>query len=421
MSDEEQHPPAQDEHNEEQVPKTEDANAPINIKVVSAAGEEIFFKIKRSTKLSKLQAAYASKVGKEVGTIRFLFDGSRINEDDTPASLDMEENDTIDVMVELDTKAYVGIDRQDWNSRAEQDMSDVVELKKLAKALQTGTPEILKKDAVVTESALRQSKAGLAVGKLRSHPSKDVADLAKELVKKWKTDVQKQSGPAKVGSSSSTANPIPSRKASVADSIASPTTPIGSSFNKGQGRSAKTDGVIIKVTGDKTRDKCIELIYDSLSFDSGAPNDLILEQATSIEAVVLSDHNHDTGKDYKGKIRSLYLNLKDKNNPSLRNDIVSGDLAVSKFCRMTSQEMASEERKAADKAIQEENFHKSLGAEEQQAETTAFQCGKCKKWETRYRQAQTRSADEPMTTFVTYVSLVTHQRCIRIYYSPPAA
>ena len=59
--------------------------------------------------------------------------------------------------------------------------------------------------------------------------------------------------------------------------------------------------------------------------------------------------------------------------------------------------MASEERKAADKAIQEENLHKSLGAEEQQAETDAFQCGKCKQRKTRYRQAQTRSADEPMT------------------------
>ncbi|KIK68460.1 hypothetical protein GYMLUDRAFT_35882 [Collybiopsis luxurians FD-317 M1] len=80
--------------------KTEDAHAPINVKVVSATGEEVFFKIKRSTKLSKLQGAYANKVGKDVNSIRFLYDGSRISEADTPASLDMEDNDTIDVMVE---------------------------------------------------------------------------------------------------------------------------------------------------------------------------------------------------------------------------------------------------------------------------------------------------------------------------------
>ncbi|KAG8934706.1 hypothetical protein FRC03_003411 [Tulasnella sp. 419] len=81
-------------------PKTEDPTAPINVKVVSSNGEEVFFKIKRNTKLMKLQGAYANKVGKDVNSIRFLYDGNRIAENDTPASLDMEEGDTIDVMVE---------------------------------------------------------------------------------------------------------------------------------------------------------------------------------------------------------------------------------------------------------------------------------------------------------------------------------
>jgi len=80
--------------------KPEGENATINVKVVSSTGDEVFFKIKRSTKLSKLQAAYANKVGKDVGSIRFLYDGTRIADDDTPTSLDMDDNDTIDVMVE---------------------------------------------------------------------------------------------------------------------------------------------------------------------------------------------------------------------------------------------------------------------------------------------------------------------------------
>jgi len=95
MSDGEQQVPTQ-----EFEAKTEDANAPINIKVTTQTGEEVFFKIKRNTKLSKLQGAYATKVGKDVSSIRFLYDGQRVNENDTPASLDMEDNDTIDVMVE---------------------------------------------------------------------------------------------------------------------------------------------------------------------------------------------------------------------------------------------------------------------------------------------------------------------------------
>ena len=79
------------------------------------------------------------------------------------------------------------------------------------------------------------------------------------------------------------------------------------------------------------------------------------------------------------------------------------------------QDMASEERKAADAKIEEDNLFMSLGAADQQAETDAFQCGRCKQVgrlvasfvlvltalshqrKCRYRQAQTRSADEPMT------------------------
>lgn len=38
---------------------------------------------------------------------RFLYDGQRIQDDDTPNSLDMEDNDTIDVMVER-TFAFIG-------------------------------------------------------------------------------------------------------------------------------------------------------------------------------------------------------------------------------------------------------------------------------------------------------------------------
>ncbi|KAI0795869.1 ubiquitin-like protein [Abortiporus biennis] len=91
---------AEQQASQDVEPKAEDANAPINIKVVTQTGEEVFFKIKRNTKLSKLQGAYANKVGKDVGSIRFLYDGNRVNDTDTPASLDMEDNDTIDVMVE---------------------------------------------------------------------------------------------------------------------------------------------------------------------------------------------------------------------------------------------------------------------------------------------------------------------------------
>lgn len=103
----------------------------------------------------------------------------------------------------------------------------------------------------------------------------------------------------------------------------------------------------------------------------------ILLRAKAIESTVLSEFGTVNGQ-YKSKIRSLYVNLKDKNNPGLRESVVSGDLPVARFCKMTSQEMASEERKAADNKIRAENLFKTLGAEEVQAETDAFQCSRCK-------------------------------------------
>merc|ERR1719458_2041309 len=42
-------------------------------------------------------ATYCERAGLALQTIRFSFDGTRINESDTPKSLDMEDGDTIEV------------------------------------------------------------------------------------------------------------------------------------------------------------------------------------------------------------------------------------------------------------------------------------------------------------------------------------
>ena len=40
------------------------------VQVVTSQGDEVFFKIKRNTKLTKLRSAYANKVGKDLNSIR---------------------------------------------------------------------------------------------------------------------------------------------------------------------------------------------------------------------------------------------------------------------------------------------------------------------------------------------------------------
>uniref|UniRef100_A0A4W5KNK8 Small ubiquitin-related modifier n=1 Tax=Hucho hucho TaxID=62062 RepID=A0A4W5KNK8_9TELE len=76
--------------------KTEN-NDHINLKVAGQDGSVVQFKIKRHTPLSKLMKAYCERQGLTIRQIRFRFDGQPINETDTPAQLEMEDEDTIDV------------------------------------------------------------------------------------------------------------------------------------------------------------------------------------------------------------------------------------------------------------------------------------------------------------------------------------
>jgi small ubiquitin-related modifier len=72
----------------------------INLRVVGQDQNEVYFKIKRQTPLKKLMDAYCERQGKDPRHIRFMFDGERINENDTPEKLEMEDNDTIDVFIQ---------------------------------------------------------------------------------------------------------------------------------------------------------------------------------------------------------------------------------------------------------------------------------------------------------------------------------
>ncbi|PLN83844.1 hypothetical protein BDW42DRAFT_164272 [Aspergillus taichungensis] len=63
-----------------------EAPAPVehlNIKVTDN-NNEVFFKIKRSTQLKKLMDAFCDRQGKQMSTVRFLFDGTRVRPEDTP-------------------------------------------------------------------------------------------------------------------------------------------------------------------------------------------------------------------------------------------------------------------------------------------------------------------------------------------------
>ena len=72
----------------------------INLKVKAQDGTEIYFKIKKTTALKKLMEAYCNRQGLSMNQCRFIFDGDRVREDQTPEQLEMDNGDEIDAMVE---------------------------------------------------------------------------------------------------------------------------------------------------------------------------------------------------------------------------------------------------------------------------------------------------------------------------------
>jgi len=71
----------------------------LSLKVKSQDGNEVYFKVKKTTQFAKVMNAYCKKVGSDMDSVRFLFDGQRLKPDQTPADLEMEDEDEIDAMV----------------------------------------------------------------------------------------------------------------------------------------------------------------------------------------------------------------------------------------------------------------------------------------------------------------------------------
>lgn len=89
--------------NQEQKPEAGpgDANSEyIKLKVVGNDSNEIHFRVKMTTQMGKLKKSYSDRVGVPMTSLRFLFDGKRINDDETPKQLEMENDDVIEVYQE---------------------------------------------------------------------------------------------------------------------------------------------------------------------------------------------------------------------------------------------------------------------------------------------------------------------------------
>ncbi|XP_061533579.1 small ubiquitin-related modifier 1 isoform X1 [Phyllopteryx taeniolatus] len=68
----------------------------IKLKVIGQDSSEIHFKVKMTTHLKKLKESYSQRQGVPASTLRFLFEGQRIADNQTPKELGMEDEDVIE-------------------------------------------------------------------------------------------------------------------------------------------------------------------------------------------------------------------------------------------------------------------------------------------------------------------------------------
>ena len=115
---------------------------------------------------------------------------------------------------------------------------------------------------------------------------------------------------------------------------------------------------------------------------------------------------------YIDKLRSIILNLNAKStvqNKQLLKRLKNGQFKAHELAFMTHQELFPEKWKTLieEKIKRDQNE----GKVDLSAATDEFYCFRCKKRKCSYYQMQTRSADEPMTTFVTCLLCGNNWRC----------
>ena len=142
----------------------------------------------------------------------------------------------------------------------------------------------------------------------------------------------------------------------------------------------------------------------SVNMEKGIYNYAVKEAST--KKVVKKWDNPHFVQIYVDRVRSIYFNL---NNETLLQQLADGSIKPHVVAFMTHQELRPEKwEKLIKEKIQRDKHKYETNIE---AATDTFKCRKCQSNKCTYYQMQTRSADEPMTTFVTCIDCGNRWKC----------
>ncbi|CAF0947621.1 unnamed protein product [Didymodactylos carnosus] len=253
----------------------------------------------------------------------------------------------------------------------------------------------------ITLLILQKTGIGKTINNLRkalTPPNEDLATLAKGLLKNWKKLVPEVSKEDKITNNNH--NSLPPTSTQNEKNETTTSKPNGIERSLSAASSTSIPSSLASNTHDEVRLKSRDLLAAALSVSEipeGSADPV--ELAARVEDAIYKEIQ-DTGVKYKNRIRSRLANLKDLKNPGLRNNVLLGYITSERLASLTADEMASEDLKREREKLTKDAINEHQLAVATGIGTDLIQCGRCKQKNCTYTEAQTRSADEPMTLFV---------------------
>mmetsp|Transcript_11686 Transcript_11686/g.23023 ORF Transcript_11686/g.23023 Transcript_11686/m.23023 type:complete len:304 (+) Transcript_11686:118-1029(+) len=264
----------------------------------------------------------------------------------------------------------------------------------------------------VSREGLKASGIGKTVAKLAKDSRPEVAKAAKPILGKWKTL-------AKLEKSSSSGS-LPVDAKSDTKSEPKPEDEVDEETTVAPARKAGPGLVSISAPSDPKRKKTCDLLLKLFTEDEatfGAKNTRLASM--HIESAMCEAFGASTDA-YKSMYRTLKANL--ARYAELRHNIIDGSLPVSELVRMSPDDMLpqdkkDEKQKELDEVFQasqqdwlDKNREEIMKAAGVDVNGGLYIC-KCGSKKTTHYQKQTRSADEPMTVFVSCLTCGKRWRC----------
>ncbi|KAK2948175.1 putative Transcription elongation factor A protein 1 [Blattamonas nauphoetae] len=259
----------------------------------------------------------------------------------------------------------------------------------------------LERSSITTE-VLQVTKFGLYLRTLTKNQNEKIKKLAMDVMTKWKTQIQTQSEQKSNSDNHPptglTPSPTPSiTKQKREESTPSPSPSLRSEKKVFSSKADRPDPDDLPLFRVKSRD----LICKKLKLHSSEDESVLRDLARQIENGIFdSIPNPFSQADYHTQTLEIIQAL--ARDSSFAHALVEGQLDPDVFGRMSYQELASEKLKADRKMWMKEALEDSkIGTQMEGTYSDFWKCGKCGQKKCTFRQQQTRSADEPMTTFIT--------------------